>query len=77
MNKKDRKRVEAVLDKLEELRAEIDDLKDHEELKLEGLPESLDQSERTLAMHAAVDAFSDALDAFDALRTSLEPVSAT
>jgi hypothetical protein len=77
VNKKDRKRVDAVLDALRDLRAEIDDLRDNEDIKIEGLPDSLAQSQRGSEMQEAAEALADAIEHLDSVCTSLEIVSTT
>ncbi len=75
MNKDDRKRVNAVLAKLVDLRSEIEALKEGEESKLEGLPGGLSQSMKATAFQEATDALYESLDAFDQLHESLSSIA--
>ena len=75
MNKDDRKRVNAVLAKLVDLRSEIEALKEREESKLEGLPGGLSQSMKAAAFQESTDALSESLDALDQLHESLSSIA--
>ena len=69
MNRQHRKRINDLIDKLQELRAEVEDIKDHEELAQEQLPESV----RYAGNHAeAIDKLSDAMQGLDDVEAALE-----
>ena len=53
MNNTRRKRIDAVMQKLEELSEELEALKEEEEESYDNLPESLQESERCEAMQEA------------------------
>ena len=55
MNNTRRKSIQHVIDRLEELRQEIETLQEEEQSALDNLPESLQESERGQAMAEAVD----------------------
>lgn len=63
MNKQRRKAIEKISDKLEELQAELQMLKDEEEEAYDNLPESLQDGEKGEAMQEAIE-YLDNADSF-------------
>ena len=59
MNKARRKRIEKVVNLLEELRDELESVKDEEQTAYDNMPESLRESERGESMQEAVDTLDD------------------
>lgn len=78
MNNQRRKEIEAIVKVLtddfgmEDLRGKVDDLQSEEQEAFDGMPESLQQSDRGQASETAADALQTAYDAIDAAITSLE-----
>ena len=72
MNKPRRKRIDAILQKLEELSEELCIIKEEEEEAFENLPESLQETERGESMQDAInnmdEAISNISDATEYLR---------
>lgn len=75
MNKARRKAIEKISDKLEELQAELQMLKDEEEEAYDNLPESLQEGEKGDAMQEAIEYLENAdsfiEDAKDALNDAV------
>ena len=63
MNKQRRKAIEKISDKLEELQAELQMLKDEEEEAYDNLPESLQDGEKGEAMQETIE-YLDNADSF-------------
>lgn len=72
MNKARRKRIDTVMQKLSELMAEVDDLRDQEELAYEALPESLRQSDRGFAMQESIEALQEAMDLLEQADSAMD-----
>lgn len=71
MNKQRRKRIEAVLNELEDLRSRIEEIHGEEQDAFDALPEGLQQSERGVAAEEAVSYLGDALTGFDEIYSAL------
>lgn len=74
MNKPRRKRIEAIIAKLEELHSEIDAILEEEQEAFDNLPESLQMSEKGAAMEEAIDNIEYAKDYVVDVMESLEEV---
>ena len=71
MNKQRRKRIEAVLNELADLRSRIEEIHGEEQDAFDALPEGLQQSERRVAAEEAVSYLEDALTGFDEVESAL------
>ena len=65
MNMQRRKRIEKVGRQLEELIEEITAIQEEEEEAYDNLPESLQESERGIAIYNAAEALADAVDGLE------------
>lgn len=74
MNKLGRKQIEAIISKLEDLRDEIEALKDEEQEKYDNLPESLQDSERGETFTDNVDNMETAYDDIDDAISNLQEI---
>lgn len=74
MNKLGRKQIEAIISKLEDLRDEIETLKDEEQEKYDNLPESLQDSERGETFTDNVDNMETAYDDIDDAISNLQEI---
>ena len=76
MNNTRRKQIQAIIDKLENLKSDIECLKDEEQEAFDNLPESLQGSERGIAMEDATynldEAYASIDSAVDSLTESIE-----
>lgn len=72
MNKQRRKAIDAVYAKLEELRDDLEGIKDEEEEALANLPEPLHGSEKGEAMYTAIDNLESAIDGIEEALEYLE-----
>lgn len=72
MNKLRREAIAAIAEKLEELKSDIETLKDEEGEYYDNMPESLQGSEKGEKAEAAVSAFESAMDSIDEALSSLE-----
>lgn len=72
MNKVRRKSLQAILDKLSELREELETLRDEEEEYRDNIPENLWGSERYEKADEAVDNLDCACDGFDEIVDYIE-----
>lgn len=71
MNKQRRKAIEKISDKLEELQAELQMLKDEEEEAYDNLPESLQDGEKGEAMQEAIEYLDNADSYIEEARDAL------
>ena len=71
MNKARRGRIEKVANLLEELRGELESVKDEEQSAYNNMPESLQGSERGDSMQDAIDALDDINTDFESLIESV------
>lgn len=55
MNKQRRKEIQALINSLEEIKYQIEELKEQEEEAFDNLPESIQYSEKGEAMESAID----------------------
>jgi hypothetical protein len=76
MNSQRRKKVDAVLTELAELRGRIETLQGEEQDAFDNMPEGLQLTERGQASEAAVSALDEALSAFDEAESSLKEAMA-
>ncbi|MBD5224218.1 MAG: hypothetical protein HDS71_09290 [Bacteroidales bacterium] len=65
MNANRRKRISAIWDKIEDLKAELESIMEEEQECFDNLPESLQDSERGDKMQEAVDALENAASSID------------
>ena len=71
MNNTRRKQIQAIIDKLEDLKSDIECLKDEEQEAFDNLPEGIQASERGEAMETAVYNLEEAYDNLDSVIDSL------
>lgn len=72
MNKQRRMRIAAVIQQLEEMREEIESIKDEEQDAFDNYPESLQSSARGEAMEEAISNLEYAYDSIDEIMTYLD-----
>ena len=60
MNKKRRSKIEEIRDHLEDLKSQIDELQEEEQVAYENLPEGIQAADRGYEMEAAAERLSDA-----------------
>lgn len=76
MNKNDRKQVAEWIDKLEEIKSEIEDMQTEEECKFDNLPEGIQESERGERMIESIEYLGDSVssieEAIDSLNEAME-----
>ena len=76
MNKKDRKVISGWIDKLEEIKSEIEDMQTEEECKFDNLPEGIQESERGERMIESIECLGDSVssieEAIDSLNEAME-----
>lgn len=65
MNAERRKQLSGIVDKLDEVREELEAVKEDEETAFENMPESLQSSERGEAMQSAIDVLTDASETLE------------
>ncbi len=75
MNRERRTAIDGIIEKLNDLRDEIERVKDEETEAFENLPESLQGSERGQAMESAMSSLEEAYDSVDSAICSLEEAS--
>ena len=71
MNNTRRKAIQKIIDTLEDLREDLDALKDEEQEAFDNLPESLQESEQGEAMEHSAYVLEDARDSIDLVIDSL------
>lgn len=74
MNAKRRERISAVIQKLGEIKDEIETLRDEEQEAFESMPESLQQSDRGQSSESSVDALNQACNNLEGATTDLEGI---
>lgn len=76
MNNARRKQIAAIVERLQELRAELDEVENEEQDGFDNMPEGLQQGERGQAMELAVENLGSAGDALDEAISYLEEAQA-
>lgn len=71
MNNTRRKQIQGIIDKLEELKSDIEILKDEEQEAFDNLPEGIQASERGEAMETAAYNLDEAYESLDSVIDSL------
>ena len=71
MNKKDRKVISGWIDKLEEIKSEIEDMQTEEECKFDNLPEGIQESERGERMIESIEYLGDSVSSIEEAIDSL------
>lgn len=74
MNKKQRKEIERIFDRLTEINEELECIKDEEEEKLYNLPENLQNSEKAEQFGTAIDALDEAMESITEACEKLEEI---
>lgn len=74
MNAARRKLIQGVIDKLNEIKEEIDIIKDEEQSALDMIPDNLQEGERATTMQTAVDALENSSSSIDDIVTELDEV---
>lgn len=74
MNKKQRKEIERLFDRLTEINEELECIKAEEEEKLYNLPENLQNSEKADQFTDAIDALDEAVDSITEACEKLEEI---
>lgn len=76
MNNIRRKAIQEIMDKLEDLKSDIESLKDEEQEAFDNLPEGIQASERGEAMESAVYNLDEAYESIESVIESLEEAQA-
>lgn len=76
MNNIRRKAIQEIMDKLEDLKCDIESLKDEEQEAFDNLPEGIQASERGEAMESAVYNLDEAYESIESVIESLEEAQA-
>ncbi len=74
MNKQNRKDIEKLIDKLDEVKTEIEFMQEDEESKYDNLPEGIQDSEKGDAMQEAIEYLGYAVDSIDEAIDNLQTV---
>ena len=74
MNRDRRKRLEEIVEKLQELRCDLEEVMNEEQDAFDNLPENFQNSERGECAQAKIDTICDALDDLDIATNNLEEV---
>jgi hypothetical protein len=74
MNKARRKKIETIIERLADLRADLDNIQDEENMSFESLPENMQQGERGQAMEDKVATINEAMDELDSAVEKLNEV---
>ena len=72
MNKVRRKNLQAIIDRLEELKGSLEDLQAEEEAYRDNIPENMQESERYEKADEACDNLSSAVDSLEEAISSIE-----
>lgn len=72
MNKIRRKNIDAIQERLEELRSDVELILDEEQEAFDNLPESLQEAERGQAMQDSIDYLEEAISSIDEAIGNLE-----
>ena len=75
MNKQRRKEIEALLERAEILKTDIETIRDEEQEYFEGMPENLHGSEKHERAEEAVALIEEAVDAFNTINDALQGAS--
>lgn len=65
MNKDRRKRIEALIEKIDDIKIEIEEIQSEEQDAFDNMPESFQDGERGEQSQSAIDALGEALGALD------------
>ena len=76
MNNMRRKKLSAIAAKIEELKSDLDLIREEEEEARDNLPESMQETDRYYAMDEACDNLENAVDSLDEALSSIEEASA-
>ena len=71
MNKEIRDQLDEIYGKIDNLKAEVNELQDEEECKFENLPESLQSAEQGAALETAAEELATAVSSLDEALNSL------
>lgn len=74
MNKSRRKRIENVIEQLEELQLEISEIADEEQESYDNLPDNLNDTERANNMAENIDDLSELDQEFDSIKDTLQEI---
>lgn len=74
MNKKRRKALEEIANKVEELRESLQELLDEEEEAYENMPESLQESEKGCNMYDGISSMEDSIYSLDDVADKLREI---
>ncbi len=74
MNKERRKRLSAIVDKLDELQIELSCIAEEEQEAFDNLPESIQAGERGDAMYEAISSLEELDSSFEDLKDSINEV---
>ena len=74
MNNERRKRIAAVIEKLEEAKCELEEIRDEEQAAFDNMPESLQESERGGTMQEAIDNLESAVGSVEEAVDSLNGI---
>lgn len=74
MNKQNRKDLEKLIDKLDEIKTDIEFMQEDEESKYDNLPEGIQDSEKGDAMQEAIEYLGYAVDSIDEAIDNLQTV---
>ncbi len=76
MNKLRRKALAAIMERLEEVKADLEMVAEEEEEAFDNIPESLEGTERYEAAEAAVENLQEAISSFEDLLSYIEEATA-
>lgn len=76
MTKAQKRKLEAIMEKLDELYTELEELKDTEQGKLDNMAESFGETQRYAEMEESVSKMEDALEAIEDAKDSIEEACA-
>ena len=74
MNKQNRKDIEKLIEKLDEVKTDLEFMQEDEESKYDNLPEGIQDSERGDAMQEAIEYLGYAVDSIDEAIDNLQTV---
>lgn len=72
MNNNRRKRLAAILESVEDLKAQLEEIRDEEQDAFENMPYNLQESERGQQMEEAISRMEDAISDFDEAASGIE-----
>lgn len=76
MNQKRREKIIELAEKLDDLRIDLEAIRDEEQEAYDNLPESLQLSDKAADMQTVVDTLTECVDQLDDLAQTLEEVAA-